>query len=65
MNTAQSRQQFEMGLMGPYTSLLLPILYEEIYGRPFVPEVEYKRVVETREWFERLVPRLYSWERCD
>jgi hypothetical protein len=49
MNTAQSRQQFEMGLMGPYTSLLLPILYEEIHGRPFVPEVEYTRVVETRE----------------
>lgn len=67
MSSAQSRQEFELGLMGPFTSLVLPMLYKEIHARPFESDVEYRRIVETREWFERLVPRgedgLYSWKR--
>ncbi|CRG89677.1 hypothetical protein PISL3812_06716 [Talaromyces islandicus] len=67
MSTAQSRQKFEIGLMAPYTSLVLPILYTEIHARPFESRVEYQRVAETRGWFEGLVPRgkdgLYSWQR--
>lgn len=53
--------------MGPWTYFVLPKLYKEILARPFKSAVEYQRVVETREWFERLVPRgqdgLYSWQR--
>lgn len=67
MKTATPRQNFELGLMGPYISVVLPRLYTEIYGHPFSPKVEYQRIVDTRNWFKRLVPPgkdgLYSWQR--
>jgi hypothetical protein len=66
MATAQARQSFELG---PYTSLVLPRLYKEINKQPFDSEREYRRVVDTREWFRELVPTgedgLYSWERVE
>lgn len=67
MKTATRRQNFELGLMGPYTSLVLRRLYEEINGRTFNSKVEYQRIVDTRRWFRELVPPgrdgLYSWQR--
>lgn len=47
MQSAQSRQSFELGLLGPYTSLVLPRLFEGIHNRPFYPDVEYQRIANT------------------
>lgn len=65
MESATNRQKFETGLPGPYTSILLPILFEEIKKRPFDPDVEYQRVSVTREWFKKLAGNdgLYSWQK--
>ncbi|KAH8704834.1 hypothetical protein BGW36DRAFT_421425 [Talaromyces proteolyticus] len=69
MTTAEARQSFELGLMGPYTSLVLPRLYKEINKQPFDSEREYQRVVDTRGWFRDLVltgeDGLYSWQRAE
>lgn len=62
---AQSRLQFELGPLGPYTSLVLPLLYSEFRGEPFDLDVERQRIADTLPWFKELVsPRangLYSW----
>jgi hypothetical protein len=67
MKSAQSRQSFELGLMGPYTSLVLPRLFEEINNRPFDSVAEYQHITDSRGWFRNLVPPgedgLYSWQR--
>lgn len=55
MGSAYNRQKFELGLLGPYTPLVLPMLFEKIYDRSFDSDVEYKRLAETRPWFKRLV----------
>ncbi|RJE18528.1 hypothetical protein PHISCL_09132 [Aspergillus sclerotialis] len=66
MRCAQSRQNFELGLMGPYTSLVLPRLFREIYNRPFCPDIEYQRIADSRKWFKKLLSpgdMVYSWQR--
>jgi hypothetical protein len=67
MKSAQSRLSFELGLMGPYISLVLPRLFEEINNRSFDSVAEYQRIADSREWFRYLVPSgedgLYSWQR--
>ena len=47
MLSAHTRQTFELGLMGPYTSLVLPRLFKEIHNRPFDPDIEYQRIANT------------------
>jgi hypothetical protein len=47
MQSAHSRQSFELGLLGPYTSLVLPTPFEEINHRPFNSDMEYQRIAET------------------
>lgn len=63
MQSALVRQSFEIGLMGPYTTLVLPRLFKQINNRPFDSDVEYQRIANTRNWFtERLPPDTgYSW----
>lgn len=66
MQCAQSRQSLELGLMGPYASLVLPRLFKEINNRPFDPDVEYQRIADTRKWFKELLSPggvAYSWQR--
>lgn len=69
MKSAQFRQSFELGLMGPYTSLVIPELFEETNNRPYNSNIEYQRIAGTREWFKKVVPSgkdgLYSWQRVD
>ena len=48
MQSAHARQSFELGLMGPFTSLVLPRLFKEIHQRPFDPDVEYQRIFNTQ-----------------
>ncbi|WEW61271.1 hypothetical protein PRK78_006761 [Emydomyces testavorans] len=58
MQSAITREQFELGLLGPYTSLVLPKLFKAIHKRPFESDVEYRRIASTRTWFKQLFP---SW----
>lgn len=62
MQSAQERQSFELGLIGPYTSLSLPSLLKQIHNRPFDSDVEYQRIADTREWFKESLGGVYSWQ---
>lgn len=35
MESAKNRGDFELGLLGIYTSLVIPRLYEHVYGKPY------------------------------
>lgn len=67
MKSAENRQSFEIGLLGPYAPLVIPVLYEDMLGREFDSKAEYGRISKTRGWFKRLIKPgddgLYSWER--
>lgn len=67
MKTAIARQNFESGLLGPYLTLMLPVLCKRLHGRRYNHEVECRRIAETRVWYKKLVKSgadgLYSWER--
>ncbi|KAM5443291.1 hypothetical protein MferCBS31731_001612 [Microsporum ferrugineum] len=66
MQSAHSRQQFELGLLGPYTSIVLPELFKALDGRLVDLDVERQEIVNTLDWFKRLVPPgpngLYTWQ---
>lgn len=62
MQSAQERQSFELGLMGPYISLVLPRLFKQVHNRPFDPDVEYQRIADTRKWFKESLGGVYSWQ---
>lgn len=49
MQSAQERQSFEPGLIGPYISLVLPTLFGQIQNRLFDLDVEYQRIADTLE----------------
>ena len=54
MESCQSRQEFEIGLPGPYTSLVVPTLFEDIYGCEYDRDVEYSQLAKMYPWFKEL-----------
>ena len=61
MQSAQERQNSELGFMGPYTSLALPRLFKQIHNRPFDSDVEYQRIADTQKWFKTF-GGVYPWQ---
>lgn len=48
LDSSEDRSRFENGLLGQYTSAILPSLFEDVYRRPYDKEQERRRIFDTR-----------------